>query len=138
MNLPLESVTTAKGVSTFNERTDRFIDAVETRVRSVLKPGEKPNGEHWRKAADEVKAEWTKKVLGPSKWYKPGTWGIGEGMRAMEAPAFPRTVARRDQIPAAELAKIAAAAAEKQTALSDQQIVDIYNQQIMKEPARAE
>jgi hypothetical protein len=56
----------------------------------------------------------------------------------MEAPAFPRTVARRDQIPAAELAKIAAAAAEQQIALSDQQIVEIYNQQIMKEPGRAE
>jgi hypothetical protein len=63
-----------------------------------------------------------------------GTREIAAG----EAPAFKRTVARRDQIPAGELAKIAAAAAEQQIALSDQQIVEIYNQQIMKEPGRAE
>jgi hypothetical protein len=138
MGLPLEAVTTEKGVSTFNERTDKFVDAVETRVRSALKPGEKPNSETWRKAVEEEKAAWVKKVLGPSKWYNPGTWGSGESMRAMEAPAFPRTAARVDQIPPDKLAKIAAAAAEKQTTLSDQQIVDIYNQQIMKEPARAE
>jgi hypothetical protein len=132
MGKPSDPVIKDRGKETLNPDAIRFRDAVETRVRSALKPGEKPNGETWRKAVEEEKAAWVKKVLVPGR-----LWGTRE-IAAGEAPAFKRTVARRDQIPAGELAKIAAAAAEQQIALSDQQIVEIYNQQIMKEPGRAE
>lgn len=132
MGKPSDPITKDRGgKETLNPDAIRFRDAVETRARALTKPGEKPTVEVWRQAVKDEQAAWVKQVVIP-RWYG------SEKTIASKAPAFARTVGRRDQIPADELAKIMDAARESGTTLTDQQAVDIYNQRVMQEPARAE
>lgn len=134
MGKPSEPVTKDRsGKETLNPDAIRFRDAVETRARALTKPGEKPSVDVWRQAVKDEQAAWVKQVIIPrSMWFGNKT------VNASQAPAFARTVGRRDQIPADELAKIMDAANESGTTLTDQQAVDIYNQRVMQEPDRAE